>query len=186
MPRLLRALLLALLPLTAAQATEPHTEQRHDPHEYASLAAHEHGSAQLNLALDGRTLELEFASPAMNLVGFEHAPRDEADKALVVAARGGLSQPLVLFGIPTTAACQAVRQELAGELFEEEQTEALEHSEIRAAYRLDCAKPAALAGLDLSALFEAFPATQRIQVQLIGPNGQRGAELDPQRPRLTF
>lgn len=186
MPRSLRALFLALLPLTAALAADSHPEQRHDPQEHASLAAHEHGSAQLNLALDGRTLELEFASPAMNLLGFEHAPRDEADKALVVAARGGLSQPLVLFGVPTAAACQVVRQELEGELLEEEQTEALEHSEIRATYRLDCAKPGALAGLDLSALFEAFPATQRIQVQLIGPHGQRGEELDSQHPRLNF
>ena len=33
---------------------------------------------------------------------------------------------------------------------------------------------------------EAFPATQRIQVQLIGPHGQRGEELDPQHPRLNF
>jgi hypothetical protein len=40
--------------------------------------------------------------------------------------------------------------------------------------------------LDLSELFKRFPATLKIQVQLLGPNGQQGAELTPDNPRLPF
>ena len=34
--------------------------------------AHIHGLATLTLALEGNSLEIEFESPAANLVGFEH------------------------------------------------------------------------------------------------------------------
>ena len=66
MRRVLLALPFALLPLAAMAH-----DHDHDHAEHASLGAHEHGVAQLNVALDGNTLEIELESPAMNLVGFE-------------------------------------------------------------------------------------------------------------------
>ena len=51
---------------------------------------------------------------------------------------------------------------------------------------LTCSQPQALAAIDLSELFKLFPATDKIQVQLIGPNGQQGAELSAAQPRLSF
>ena len=65
MRRLLLALPFAMLPLAVAHAADEHD------HEHGSLGAHEHGVGRLNAALDGKTLELELESPAMNLVGFE-------------------------------------------------------------------------------------------------------------------
>ncbi len=50
--------------------------------------------AKLNVVLDGNTLELELDSPAMNLVGFEHAASSDADKAKVSAVHQQLEQPL--------------------------------------------------------------------------------------------
>lgn len=83
----MRPLLLALVLLPfAAQA---HDDHDHD-HAHGSLGKHEHGVAQLNVALDGKTLELELDSPAMNLVGFEHAASTDADKAAVAKARAQL------------------------------------------------------------------------------------------------
>jgi len=46
--------------------------------------------------------------------------------------------------------------------------------------------PQALQALDLQELFKAFPGTEKIQAQLIGPNGQRGAQLDADEPRAAF
>lgn len=183
MPRRLHALFLALLPLSAVPAAEPSL-----PHSLPSLAVHEHGSAQLNLALDGRSLELELASPAMNLVGFEHPPREANDRALVAAARAALEQPGALFGIPAAASCRVDHLELDGEAFEAPPagSEASGHSEILALYRLDCTNPAELKTLDLAKLFEAFPDTLNLRVQLVGPNGQRGEVLEPQQPHLKL
>lgn len=44
-----------------------------------SLEAHVHGLSELAIAMEGKSLEIQFTSPAMNLVGFEHkasAPKD--------------------------------------------------------------------------------------------------------------
>lgn len=204
MRRLLFALSFALLPLAAAHAehadhqhehAHEHEHAQHDEH--ASLAAHEHGAAQLNVALEGQRLELALESPAMNLLGFEHAAVSSSDKAAVAHAQHHLQTPLTLFGIAPAAGCAITSHELHSPLFEA-QTEAHaehaehaqahdgEHSDIDANYVLTCKHPEALAAIDLSELFKRFPATDKIQVQLIGPNGQQGAELSAAQPRLRF
>ena len=192
MRRLLLALPFALLPLAAAfAANEP---------EHGSLGAHEHGVGRLNAALDGQTLELELESPAMNLVGFEHAATSDADKAKVAAVRTKLENPLVLFNLPKAAGCKVATQELESPLFgdkpdaDDDHDEAVkdghehhhDHSEIHARYQFSCAAPGALKTLDLSNIFNTFPATQKIQVQLISASGQPGAEVTAKAASLKF
>lgn len=192
MRRLLLALPFALLPLAVAQANEHNHAHAHDHDEHASLDAHEHGAARLNVVLDGQALELELESPAMNLVGFEHAAESAADKAKVAAARSQLQDPQALFGL-AAGACSLSETELESALFEDDEHDEhhtdeadSEHSEIHAHYQLDCKKPGELKQLNLSELFKRFPATEKIQVQLIGPSGQQGLELTPAKPSLGF
>lgn len=194
MRRLLLALPFALLPLAFAHAADEHD---HD-HEHGSLGAHEHGVGRLNAALDGQTLELELESPAMNLVGFEHTATTDADKAKVVAARTELENPLALFNLPTAAGCVVSSQELKSPLFgdkpdadDDHDEDAKDehhhdHSEIHAHYHFTCATPGALKTLDLANIFNTFPATQKIQVQLIGPGGQQGVEVTAKAAALKF
>jgi hypothetical protein len=195
MRRLLLALPFALLPLAALAAEHSHEhDHEHDHAEHGSLDAHEHGAAQLNVVLDGKMLHLQLDSPAMNLVGFEHAAKSAADKAKVAAARSQLTQPQVLFGL-NAGDCNISKQEVESPLFakdadshehEHEKSHDSEHSDIHAHYSLDCQKPEELQQLDLGELFKRFPATEKIQVQLIGPNGQQGLELTPAQPTLSF
>ncbi len=197
MRRLLLALPFALLPLAVAHAAVEHD---HDHDEHGSLSAHEHGVGRLNAALDGQTLELELESPAMNLVGFEHAATADADKAKVAAVRAQLEKPLVLFNLPKAAGCVVATQELESPLFgdkpdaddhdEEDANDGHEHhqdhSEIHAHYQFSCSAPGALKTLDLANIFNTFPATQKIQVQLISPSGQQGVEVTAKAAALKF
>jgi hypothetical protein len=202
MRRLLLALPFALLPLAVAHAHEDHD------HEHGSLGAHEHGVGRLNAVLDGQSLELELDSPAMNLVGFEHVATSAADKAKVAAARKQLESPLALFNVPKAAGCVVSTQELNSPLFgdkpeadhddDDNNDHATDgkgaaahehhhdHSEIHAHYQFTCAKPEALGNLDLSQVFKTFPATRKIQVQLIGPSGQQGADATATAATLKF
>lgn len=192
MRRLLLALPFALLPLAVAHAAPEH-DHDHD-HEHGSLGAHEHGVSRLNAALDGQTLELELESPAMNLVGFEHAASTDADKAKVAAARAQLEKPLALFNLPAAAGCKVSQQELESPLFGDKphgddkakDEHEHEHSEIHAHYQFTCATPGALKTLDLANIFNTFPATQKIQVQLISPGGQQGVEVTAKAAALKF
>ena len=197
MRRLLLALPFALLPLAVAHAHEEHD------HEHGSLGAHEHGVGRLNAVLDGQALELELDSPAMNLVGFEHVATSAADKAKVAAVRKQLENPLALFNLPKGAACVVSSQELNSPLFgdkpeadhdddDDHDHDAKggehhhDHSEIHAHYQFTCATPTALSNLDLTQVFKTFPATQKIQVQLIGPSGQQGVEATATAATLKF
>ncbi|MCE7765607.1 DUF2796 domain-containing protein [Pseudomonas putida] len=192
MRRLLLALPFALLPLAVAHA---HDDDHDHDHAHGTLGAHEHGVAKVNVVLDGNTLELELDSPAMNLVGFEHAASSDADKAKVAAVRQQLEQPLKLFGLSAAANCKEEQQELESPLFGDaakaddegdEHAHDHQHSDIGAHYQLTCANPDKLAQVDLTPLFRAFPATQKINVQLIGPNGQKGVETTPAKAAVAF
>ena len=194
MRRLLLALPFALLPLAVAHAADEHD---HD-HEHGSLGAHEHGVGRLNAVLEGQTLELELESPAMNLVGFEHTATTDADKAKVAAVRAQLEKPLALFSLAKAAGCEVASQKLESPLFgdkpeadddhdeDAKDEHHYDHSEIHAHYSFTCATPGALKTLDLANIFNTFPATQKIQVQLIGPSGQQGVEVTAKAAALKF
>lgn len=140
----------------------------------------------------------------MNLVGFEHLATSAADKAKVAAARKQLENPLALFNLPKAAGCVISSQELNSPLFgdkpeadhddDDDDHDAKDgahehhhdHSEIHAHYQFTCATPTALGNLDLTQVFKTFPATQKIQVQLIGPSGQQGVEATATAATLKF
>lgn len=184
MRSLLLALPFALLPLSVALASD---------HEHDSLDKHEHGLASLNIAIEGNKLEIELESPSMNIVGFEHAAHSPADKTTAANARAALEKPLTLFALPAAAGCAVTETEVESPLFGNDDADEMHtdakggaHSDIDADYELTCSKPEALSSLSLAPLFEQFPGTTRIGVQLIGPNGQKGAELTPASPAINF
>lgn len=162
-------------------------------HAQASLGRHEHGVGELDVALEGGVLELELRSPAANLLGFEHAPRSAEEHRQVARLREQLGQAQALFDLPAAADCRLTAQQLDSPLFattdhahDEHDEHGDAHSEVHARYRFDCRAPAALDALDAAPLFRAFPATIRLQVQLIGPRGQQGGELRAGASRLAL
>lgn len=66
---------------------------------------HEHGAAQLDVVLDGTDLQLELSTPAANLIGFEHAPRDARQQAILRDAVAALERGDRLFSLSPAAAC---------------------------------------------------------------------------------
>lgn len=189
---LLFALSFTLLPLSVQAGNQDH--DHHAPAEAASsLGKHQHGSGELDVAFDGNLLELEWRSPAANLLGFEHAPRSDAQRAVVSRVQAQLGEAATLFGIPAAADCHLAESRLDSPLFaaapsdeHEHEQPADTHSEVHARYRFTCQQPAALEALDLAELFRRFPATEKLQVQLIGPHGQQGRELSAAHSRLRF
>ena len=43
----------------------------------SSLDAHVHGEAELTIAFEGQRIEMQLVSPAANIFGFEHAPKND-------------------------------------------------------------------------------------------------------------
>ena len=72
------------------------------------LHSHEHGVGELNIAVGGRTVAMEFQAPGADIVGFEYAAKSESDHAAIDRAVAVLSRPLDLFVTPPAADCIVV------------------------------------------------------------------------------
>ena len=78
---------------------------------FAALAqaqhAHVHGQIKLDVVIDGPTVVIEMESPLDNFVGFERAPRTDAEQQTVDSAIAQLRAADQLFKIDPTRQLQA-------------------------------------------------------------------------------
>ena len=172
-----------------------------------SLEAHVHGEASLNLVLDDQSLFIEFESPAYNLVGFEHEPKDQIQQKEVQDSLSLLSRPRKVFGFSAQAGCLvesvSVTTTMAGvgkntvgyeeEHHEEEHhdhsdgdsTNKESHSEFKANYLMICSEPEKLRTIEFK-LFKEFLGLKSVQVQWINGEGQGYIELNAESSKLEW
>jgi hypothetical protein len=187
----LSALLLAL-PAVALAGDDHDHDHDHDEHQHADddahhqHGAHVHGTAWLDLALDGRSLELRLTGTGADLAGLEGAPADAADVAKVDAARRTLGDPAALFAFVPAGACTAAETAVtppASALLAPGAGADAGHGDWSAEYRFDCATPPE--ALELR-LFERFESLEAVQAQILTPTGQTAAELTPGARRIDM
>ena len=75
-----------------------------------ALGAHQHGVVQLDIAVDANRITIQMSSPLDNLLGFEHAPRNDTERARVAALLAALRG--TLFTIDPAGACRAGAEQL--------------------------------------------------------------------------
>ena len=73
--------------------------------------AHEHGRGMLDIVAEGEELVVEFRIPAANVVGFEHAPRDDAEREAVHRAAETFRDPASVLVLPAAAECEVEEAE---------------------------------------------------------------------------
>jgi ABC-type Zn2+ transport system substrate-binding protein/surface adhesin len=182
-----------------AAAAHAHQDAEHGQQGSASLSAHEHGVATLNLVIDGKSLVFELQSPAANIVGFEHMPTSKNDRAAVDQAHQRLTQANALFVMSDAAACVLEQVETESPLFaaahdddhhaehadhddhashDDHADEGSAHSDVSAHFHFACSNPEGLQQIDVR-LFDVFPNTEKLILQAITPAGQQGGELTP-------
>lgn len=89
--------------LVTLAATSAYAEEKRQ------LGSHEHGVGALNIAIDGKTVAMEFTAPGADIVGFEYEATSEDDRAAVDDAVATLARPLDLFVLPDEAACSVTQ-----------------------------------------------------------------------------
>ncbi|MDY7579325.1 DUF2796 domain-containing protein [Herbaspirillum sp. RTI4] len=158
--------------------------------------AHVHGVGKLDIVLDGEVLSLHLDTPLANLLGFEHPPTSDAERASVKRATAQLRAADHLF-LPTAAAqCHLLSVSLEAPTITAYLGNATvtqhaatapvsEHADLEGDFIFTCAKPAALRTLEVK-LFEQFKGFQRINVQLVTPAHQAAATLQPQSSVVEF
>jgi len=149
--------------------------------------AHEHGVAKVDVAIEGNKLTVALASPLDNLLGFERAPRTDAERKAAADMLARLRSGGALFTADAAAQCTLSKAEVTAPVLQAATTAAGsapagEHADLDASYEYTCAQPEQLRTLDLG-LFDAFRRMQRIEIQVAGAQGQSKATL--KRPART-
>lgn len=167
-------------------------------HAQLTHGAHEHGAAELTVALDGQALVIELISPLDNLVGFEHAPANDTQRAALAEAGRLLRDANAMFALPTAAACRFEQADIespwpmaavapAAGLADAAHAPPTrgDHEEVVVTYRYTCAQPAALQRIDVRA-FARFPRLREIRVEHATARGQGAAVLTPAAAALAL
>lgn len=137
----------------------------------AAPHAHEHGVARLAVAVDGQTLSITLVAALDGLVGFERAPRTEAERKTAADALARLQDGAALFRPDAAAGCRLAAASVSAPVLEPGAKAGGEHADLDAGYTFACSSPQALRTLDV-ALFDAFRRLTRIEVQVAGARAQ--------------
>lgn len=169
----------ALVPVLYATMAMPAIAQ-----ESRQLGAHEHGVGELNIAVDGRTVAMEFHAPGADIVGFEYEADSDGDRVAIEAAVALLARPLDLFVLPDAAECTVIqaRAELEGEAHH---GAGARHSEFHAEYEMTCAAPKAISEITF-AYFDAFENAREIKVQIVTVSGAQAFEVERDAPTIDL
>lgn len=196
MRNVIRAALFAAIPTLATSAPQ------------AAEKAHEHGIGVLNLAVEGKEVEIEMTVPGADAVGFEHAPSNDKDRRAVESAIAKMKAADKLFMFPAAAGCRLEEAEVHAAQLEDDHKDdehkhdhkddhkhdkdhdhkdehKEEHAEFRSHYHFECLVPEKLTHIDVG-FFKVFPSAHELEARFITPRGQGAAELTAAASRLKF
>jgi len=148
--------------------------------------AHEHGAARLDVAVDDGTLTIVLDTPLDGLLGFERAPRSEAEKRAADQAVATLRAADKLFAIDPAARCTPASVALDSaplKLGSAAPAKDDGHGDLEGTFTFQC--QAAPAFVD-AGLFKSFPRLSRIDVQVATAKGQRKQVLKRPAQRIDL
>ena len=158
-------MLTGLLTLISSKA-QSDDRHGHEHQDQASVAAHVHGEAALNIVIDGALILAEFISPLENLLGFEHKPTTPEQKQAFQDLQQNLMDYQALFEL-IDASCTQIEQHTTSPFSQANHAHAEWHSE----YHLQCSVMGEKVSIKPQ-LFSAYPGLEKLTVQMITEQGQ--------------
>lgn len=156
--------------------------------------SHAHGLGEFNVVVEGSTLTVELKSPAMDIVGFETAPKSEKQKAKAKAALNDLKVTDKVISLPAAAACALKDSDIHGRVFEGVEGGAVDgkdhqhknedgHSDVHATWTFECQKPDQLKGAK-QALTSTFRTLKRLKTSVVNGSQQSSADLTSKKSEI--
>lgn len=147
--------------------------------------AHVHGVAGMTLSLDTTELQVELELPLDTLVGFERAPRTPAEREAAGAALARLRDTDGVFRLSPEGACRVQQAQVHAPVLEGAAAPRDGHADARVQVRWQCSTGTPPQRLEL-VLFPAFKRLERVNVQMVLPDGQGKAVLRRASPSLAL
>jgi len=173
---LLNLLFLVLLPVHA-EDEHAHTHEE----SYVSHEAHVHGEAEMTIIIQGGDIAIEFKTPAVNLLGFEHEPESDLQRNKLDVAILDLQDPSSWLQF-NGGDCQLTSTN-AGSTFGDAAPQ--EHNSLYSDYVYRCQQPQSLKSLSVL-ISTSYPGVEHIDVQWIKSGEQGSEELSHNKTQLTF
>lgn len=163
---------------------------------YGVQQAHVHGAANLFIVQEETELEITLETPAMNLLGFEHAPSTAEQHQQVAEVAALLTSAQQLFGF-SEAQCQLLEAdvEMPAMMDEHEHEETHSghqhghqhsaHSDVEVEYRFKCLQPQRLKVIEVK-LFSSFARLETLDAQWIIAGQQGATTLSPSAARIEL
>ena len=165
--RFLPIMLATVLPVSLAYAEEKR-----------ELGSHEHGAAEMQIGIEGSSVEITLELPGKDVVGFEHQAETDEQRAAVDAQTKTLGDMMALLTIPEAAGCKVSSSEVEVHIEDD-------HSAFEAEYALTCSDVSAIDTIGTT-LFETYPSLEEIDVEYATPNGQGAGKLEPSAATVTL
>ncbi|MDK9556477.1 DUF2796 domain-containing protein [Marinobacter sp. M216] len=146
--------------------------------------SHQHGHAELQLAISGQKVDLHFQSPAQNLLGFEHRAHTPDQQETIDSVVEWLSEtPLInTSSITCILESVAIESEFAGNASKPEHGQ---HADFEISQLLDCPGLQSAEALT-TPLTERFPGLEHLDVAWTGPDGQGAVVLEGDGNRFSL
>ncbi|MBE0485356.1 MAG: DUF2796 domain-containing protein [Marinobacter sp.] len=153
-------------------------------------AAHQHGHADLQIAIENERIDLLLLSPAYNLTGFEHKPRTDEQRQSVQSLESWAAEtPLIntrggacsLTSSATHISWGTMDNDHGhdhGHKHHDKHAQRTAHADVEITQSLNC--PGLSEGTRLeTSLMPRFPDLEHLNVQWVGPQGQGATRLSP-------
>lgn len=156
-----------------------------------SPKAHEHGALKLDVAVSAdNQVVIDMQAPLDNLLGFERAPRTDAERQQADAVVAALKAADTLFRIDPAAGCTLASTDLQSAVLKLGTPPAGQaaddgHADVDGSFTFTCNDAAKAAFIDVK-LFDRFRRLQRIDVQAATPQGQFKRTLKRPAGRLAL
>lgn len=167
----------------------------------ASADAHVHGLSVLTIAMEGKTIEAQLKSPAIDIVGFEHPAQSSTD---IQAVESALEQLQDHRGIVSILGGDCQHTHTQTDLLSlrdgsdnkekhnhskshdhPQQNADNSHSEITVTYRYHCNQLSELSAITVK-LFDRFPKIHRIKAMWVSASQQGSITLTPKNRVIKF
>jgi len=171
------------------------------------IGSHVHGLSELTIAIEDQTIEIEMASPAMNLVGFEHEAHSKAEIAMVTKITKQLSNSDNIFSF-TGGACLLTKTSTDTSSLisnhhveneshhdsddhdsathdDEQHKDHSNHHEVISHYRYHCKKPSTLTAITVK-MFDQFSGVNQITARWLTETQQGSVTLSPTKPIIKL
>lgn len=167
--------------------------------EFEQEGKHVHGQVTLNLALEDDLLSVEMEAPAINVVGFERAPRDAAERQAARDAAAWLGAGRSLLGVPPAAGCRRIDARVTAPQWSEAKgkdagehdhdhehgDDEHAHADYLAAATFKCSNPAALSWVEVWALRQLRDVTE-VTVNVVTTDMQKSVRTARADERIAL